>query len=573
MNRLVRMQAVLWLALAALLIRLADLQLVRGSHYLQLAEQNRLRLVPEQASRGLIRDRHGRLLASNRTMFRVAIVPQELEQYHALLAHVGALIRRRPEDLKREYDLSRSLAFVPAIIASNVPKEAAIRLEEERWRFPGLLVKPETVRAYPLRFHAAHLLGHLSRPTEEELPLLKQYGVRPQHLIGRLGLERLLDPDLRGRPGGVMVEVDHRARQVRVLGRKEPSAGSPASLTIDSPLQSLIEQAFGAQAGAAVVLSPETGEVLAMVSVPSFDPGAFVSGGSDNVERYLNDPAAPLMNRATVGYQPGSIVKLVTAAAGLEAKLITPSTRIVCPGSLTLGDRTFHCWNRDGHGPVTLREAIMQSCNVYFMQLGRRLGAARLRHALEQAGFGRRTGWPLEEQVGHLPSRRLTEGEVALLAIGQGEILLTPLQAAVMAAVFASRGRVVEPWVVRQIGERPAPRRSASPRLAGWAERTLDVVRAGMDAVVRDPNGTGRLAYSPQVAIAGKTGTAQTHLAGRTHGWFVGFCPQQQPVAALAVVAEYGGAGGDLPAAIAKTACEYLAAAAAPVPGEPERAP
>jgi penicillin-binding protein 2 len=529
-----------------------------------LAEQNRLRLVPEQAPRGLVVDREGRIMASNQTVLRVALVPQELKDADEVLTLVSRIVQRPPESLQREFSRERSLAFIPATIVSRVPKEVALRLEEERWRLPGLLVKPETIRHYPLGSSASQLLGYLSEPTEEELPILKQYGVRPKHLVGRMGLERALDHALLGRPGGLLVEVNNRGRQVRVIGRRVPQPGVDVVLTLDAQLQSLIELAFGSQAGAAVVLDPSTGEVLAMVSRPGFAPESFVAADGPAIRRLLNDPGSPLMNRATVGYQPGSTVKLITASAALEANVISPATPIVCPGSLTIGDRTFHCWNRDGHGALALREAILQSCNVYFMQIGRRLGIARLRAAMEQAGFSRRTGWSLEEQPGRLPQRRLTEGEVALCAIGQGEFLVTPLQAAVAAAAFANGGWLLEPWVVSSVGGQPMGHRRAAGRL-GWSEATLETVRAGMRAVVSDVRGTGHRASSLRVSLAGKTGTAQTQVPGAPHGWFLGYCPADHPRAAFAIVAEHGGSGGDLPADIGRAICEYLAA---PQPAE-----
>jgi penicillin-binding protein 2 len=560
MNRLVRLQWLVSVALGLLVLRLVHLQVIRGGYYRTLAEQNRLRLVPEQAPRGLIVDRRGRLLASNQTVFRVALVPQELENFPRVLSRVSTLVHRAPEVLRKEYAHERSLAFIPATIVSRVPKDVAIRLEEERWQLPGLLVKPETVRHYPGGTRAAHLLGHLSQPTAEELPALKPYGIHPQHLVGRLGLERLLDQELRGRSGGLMVEVDHRARQVRVLGQRPAAPGERIELTVDAQLQSLLEQAFGEQAGAAVALDPSTGEILAMVSRPAFSPEAFTLLDSAAILGSLNDPASPMLNRAAVGrYQPGSIVKLAIAAAALHAGVITPSTVLECPGALTIGDRTIHCWNRDGHGPMNLHEALMQSCNVYFMKVGLQLGAARLLEAMKEMGFSRRTGWPLEEEAGHLPTRRLMKGDVALLSIGQGEIEVTVLQSAVMAAVFANGGTVVQPWVIRRIGERqippPPPRRRVT-----WSSQAIETVRIGMQAVVNDPDGTGMRAKSPLVTIAGKTGTAQTHVEGQTHGWFVGFCPLEHPRVALAIVAEHGGAGGDLPAEIARTVCEYVVA-------------
>ena len=499
-------------------------------------------------------------MASSQTVFRVAIIPQEVEDLRSLLGRLSPLVRQPVGLLEREFKRERSLAFIPTTIVRYVPKDIALRLEEARFWLPGMLVKPETMRHYPLGEHAAHVLGYLSQPTAEELPLLKQYGVRAKELVGRSGLERLLDQDLRGHSGGVMVEVNNRARQVRVLGDRPSTAGARVTLTIDAPLQSLIEEAFGAQPGAAVVLDPQTGEVLAMVSRPGFTPEVFAIGAPDAVQRFLDDPRAPLMNRATIGvYQPGSITKLIVAAAALEHHVITPETTITCQGSVTIGDRTFHCWNRDGHGPVSLTEAIMHSCNMYFMQVGRWLGAGRLRAALGTAGLGRRTGWPLEEQTGHLPQRRLTEGEVALLAIGQGEILVTVLQEAVVAGAFANGGWLVEPWVIREVGERKAVPHG-SRRSAGWSQQTIEAVVEGMRAVVRQPAGTGHRAYTPAVSIAGKTGTAQTHVPDRPHGWFMGFCPVEQPRVAMAIVTEHGGSGGDLPTEIARAICEYVSA-------------
>ncbi len=561
MSRIVRLQWLCVLALSVLLLRLVHLQVIRGAYYRQLADQNRLRLVPEQAPRGMIVDRRGHILASNQTLFRVALVPQDVEDLPSILSHVSALVHRSVEHLTRSFKKARGLPFVPATIVPRISKDTALSLEEEQWRFPGLLVRSETIRHYPAGMSAAHLLGYLSQPTEDEWPVLKSYGIRSTQLVGRMGLERLLDDVLRGRSGGVMVEVDHQGREVRLIGQRPSEEGTKVVLTIDVQLQSLIEQVFGAQPGAAVVLDPHTGEVLAMVSVPTFDPEAFVTSDGPAVGQLLSDPLSPLMNRAAVGvYQPGSIMKLITAGAALEQNVITPQTTIVCQGSIRIGDRVFHCWNHDGHGPLNLREALMQSCNVYFMHVGMRLGASRLLAAMEKMGLSHRTGWLLEEQAGHLPRRRLSEGEVAMLAIGQGEVLVTVLQAAVMAATFANEGWLVEPWVVSSIGDHhPVVPRATRHRL-GWSQETLEAVRAGMTAVVQDPDGTGRRAFSAVVSIAGKTGTAQTHIPGQSHGWFVGFCPIDHPRVAMAIVSEHGGSGGDLPAEIAKTVCEYISA-------------
>lgn len=578
-TRLIILRRFVLVGLGILVLRLGYLQLWQGQTYRQLAEKNRLRLIPQSAPRGLILDRAGRRLATSRTVFRVAAVPQDLpadapraprgarragvlqEETHersSVFARLGSLVNLPAPALEEQFNTARTLPFLPATLVSRIPKTVALRIEEERVHLPGILVESVVTRHYPLGSVAAHLLGYVGKPSAEAFPVLKQYGVRPQDLVGRAALEQELDAYLRGRAGGSLIEVNHRGRQVRVLGYREPIPGEPVVLTIDAHLQALIEQQFGQQPGACVVLQPKTGEVLAMVSIPSFEPEAFATQDQPTIQHLLGDPNAPLMNRATLGvYLPGSIAKLVTAMTALEHQVITPTTPLECRGQLVLGDRAFHCWNRDGHGVLTLRDALTVSCNVYFMQVGRRVGLERLRAGLSSVGFGRPTGWRLQEQPGFLPGdRRLSEGEVALLSIGQGGILVTPLQVAIMVSAIANQGWLVEPWVVKTVGEHSMVHSHLVP--LGWSAKSLAEVQRGMLAVVNDPQGTGIRAHSEHVRIAGKTGTAQTHLPGRSHGWFVGFCPAENPIAAMAIVAEYGGSGGEVPATIGKAICEYL---------------
>jgi len=556
--RIILVRRLFLIGLGILVLRLVLLQLVHGATYRRLAEQNRLRLVPEPAPRGLILDRAGRRLATNRTVFRVAVVPQELED-RTLFGRLGPLVNRPSGELERRFNEHKTLPFLPATVVSHVPKPVALRIEEERVHLPGVLVEPIITRQYPLGSVAAQLLGYVGQPSPEGFSTLKHYGVRPQDLVGRAGIEQELDAYLRGRSGGSLVEVDHRARQIRMVGYRQPVPGEPVGLTIDAALSALIEHQFGQAPGACVVLRPQTGELLAMVSIPGFEPEVFATQDHVSLRKLLADPQAPFMNRATHGtYLPGSTVKLVTTMTALEHRLITPATTFECPGYLTIGNRRFHCWNRDGHGPVALREALMVSCNVYFMQVGRQLGLAKLRAGFTSVGFGRRTGWPFEEESGWLPGgRRFSEGEVALLAIGQSEILVTPLQAAVMVSAIANGGWVVEPWVVKTIGKHAVARSHLFP--LGWSAESLAVVREGMEAAVNEPQGTGIRAHSTKVRIAGKTGTAQTHIPGRPHGWFLGFCPAKDPAAAIAIVTEHGGSGGELPATIAKAICESIA--------------
>ncbi len=577
-DRLVWFRRALVAALACLVLRLIGLQLWQGSRYRDLADRNRLRVVPEAAPRGQIVDRHSRLLATTRSVFFVAAIPQEFasesrwrwhESPHAtaaasraaVFAQLSRLVGKPAEELERRFRSQRTLPFVPATLVPEIPKLQALEVAEAHTELPGIVVDAAPVRDYPLGRAAAHVIGYVGQPTEEAFPVLKQYGVRPTDAVGRSGIEQEFEAYLRGRSGGSVIEVDHRARQVRVMGRREPAAGQTVVLTVDAKLCSLIADQFGGRPGAAVVMRPMTGEVVALVSVPDFDPGIFVRQDRRELQQVLTDPESPLLDRATMGqYMPGSIIKLLTAAVALQHRIITPATPLPCVGFVLIGGRRFHCWNRDGHGSVTLRDALTVSCNSYFLEVGRRVGLERLRAGFQHAGLGRRTNWVLGDEPGYLPppGRWFSEGEAALLAIGQGEILLTPLQAAVAVSAIANGGWILQPWVVKRIGDHVVER-SVGYSLE-WPRDTLDVLREGMLAVVNGPKGTGIQAHSDQVRIAGKTGTAQTHIPGRPNGWFVGFCPADHPLVALAVVAEHGGSGGELPSFIAKTVCEYVAA-------------
>jgi len=396
------------IAIGILVIRLVHLQLIHGAKYRRLAESNRVRLMPEQAPRGLIVDRRGRVLASNRTIFRLAVIPQEVEDMESIFIYVSQIVGIPTEDIKQTLRRDRGVAFAPANLVKSIPKPIALRIAEEQWRFPGLLVNQDTIRRYPMGSATSHVLGYLSQPTPNEVPRLKYYGVEPKHLIGRAGIEKQLDSALRGRPGGHMVEVNNRGRQVRVLGEKPALSGERVVLTIDAQLQSLIEESLGKQPGAGVVIDPNTGDILAMVSVPGFDPEVFVTQDSYSIRKILRDKRSPLMNRATQGlYQPGSTAKIVVAVAALAEGIISPETTVICNGAVQIGDRKFHCWNRDGHGPMKLIDAIRESCNVYFMRVARWLGADRLNSAFKEVGFGRRSGFPLIENGGHLPQRHL----------------------------------------------------------------------------------------------------------------------------------------------------------------------
>lgn len=560
MSRYEQLRWMVFLLLAVVVARLGYLQIFQAGHYRALSDRNRIRYVPEPAPRGLIYDRKGRVIASNQTLFQAAIVPQESDDLDYLLNQVGMVLGESFETLRKRFRRNRGYSFVSAPVTRHLDKDKALALEEERWRLPGLIVQPVIARRYPFGKEVSHVLGYLSKPKPGEVERLKAYGVLPQYMVGRTGIEQLYDSILRGSPGDQVVEVNHRGHRQRILRERKAVPGRSIKLTVDASLQSLIATIFQDHPGACVVLDPRTGEVLAMVSNPSFDPEAFAVSDSEKIRGYLADENLPLLNRATYGvYPPGSIAKIIVASAALEEGMITKHTKINCEGHMRIGDRIIHCWYRDGHGYLELVEAIRYSCNVYFMRVGCWLGLEKLLSVYTRVGFSQATGWPLGERVGSLPTRRLSQGEVAMLSIGQGPIDVTPLQVAMMISMFANNGWIIQPWIVQEIDGKPITKQANRYRI-GWDQEIFRTIREGLKGVVNDFEGTGHRAFTEEVEIAGKTGTAQTHKPNLNHGWFAGFCPADEPRAAFAIVAEYGGSGGDLPAQVGRAVCEYISA-------------
>lgn len=556
-----------------MVLNLARLQVVRGPAYQRLAEQNHLRLVPSSAPRGRILDRTGLALADNRAALQVVIVPQETNRLDATLAELGRLLDRPPESLRRAYQAGRTLPFAPVVVAADVPRETAMVIEERRQQLPGVFIQPQALRTYPEGAAAAHLVGYIGDIDARELESLEEYGYRRRDEVGKAGLERQYDAYLRGEPGGAMVEVDHRGRFVRLRGVREAAPGRDIHLTINAWLQRQASQLLGQARGACVILDPRSGEVLALASAPSFDPNVFLQNDPAPKRAVLAAEGSPMLQRAAAAFTPGSIFKIVTAVAALESGHITPATSVVCRGALTLGRDAMGCWKKDGHGPEDLRLALTHSCNVYFGQAGLWTGPALLHAWATDFGLGRPTGIELPgEQAGNVPGpawwsgRRWFAGDTAHLAIGQGGLLITPLQIAVMLAAVANGGWIVRPHVVASIGDV----RVAAPALRSLpvAPQTWAVIREGLADVINAPDGTGRHARSMRIRIAGKTGTAQTSLPGRPHGWFAGYAPADDPQLVVVVVLEYGGSGGERPSDIARQLFEAWAVTHEKAPGQ-----
>jgi len=565
------------LGFLTLLAGTVRLQLVKHEEYRQLAEQNRVRLEVVRAPRGRIFDRKGRLLADNAPAFSIVYRPPELgtsvpdslpEAEAAALSRILSL--PRPElnaIMKRAVRSGVSTPF-----RQDVDPLLVSQVEELHTDLPNVEVVVSPRRQYPLGTVAAHLLGYAGEINDQELEDKEDEGYRSGDLIGRSGLERSYEDALRGKDGHQYVIVNAFGRRMGSLADVPPVAPRPGEdlkLALDLEVQQALETAMvGVARGAAVAIDPNTGGVLAMVSRPSFDPNEFARGITRaRWQEYTEDRAFPLLNRAIQSaYPPGSTYKVVTSLAGLEEQAIDPSTHmpVSCGGGYTFGNRFYKCWNHKGHGSLALTAALAQSCDVYYYQLGLRLGVDKLATWAQKIGLGAKTGIDLpQERSGLIPTSayfdrhrgagRWTKGVTLNLAIGQGEDLVTPLQLAMIAATVASRGRVARPHVVEEIVD-PASGAgrgvSPPPKVAlHLPTETWDALATAMEQVVAA--GTGGAAKVPGVRVGGKTGTAQTSN-GNDHALFICYAPIEAPTIAIAVVVENGGHGGSTAAPIAQ---------------------
>jgi len=551
-----------------LFISMAHIQLLKSDAYRKLAEKNILRVVPIEAPRGKIFDRKNRVLVSNRLSLDVALIYHEIigseEQCIDLLSAVLGVSKK---EVVGRLEKSRKMPYVPVVIFEDVDKEKAIVLEQESFALKGIVIESKAERDYPFGSVGAHLIGYLGEVNRKEVERLKPYGYRLKDWVGRSGLEAYYNDYLMGKGGGLLTEVDNRGRQVQVLGLKEPSGGKDLYLTIDIAIQEQAEKLLEGVKGAIVVMNATNGEVLALASRPSFDPTVFIASDSSRSRvKLLHDTTHPLINRAITGtYPPGSVFKVVVATAGLETKRISETDSFVCTGAYALGRSLFHCWRSEGHGSQNLLEGMKNSCNVYFYSIGRRLGVDRIEQYANRFGFGRPTGIDIPEEAPGLVPGRLWkmiaqktpwyEGETINYAIGQGYLLVTPLQITRMIAVIANDGYLVRPFLVRRIDSTDCSRVTATS--LGFSPRTLRTLRQSLVNVVNAEGGTGRAARLDDVVVAGKTGTAQ-NPDKTPHSWFCGFAPADKPKISLTVFVEHGGKGGIIAAKLARSLFETI---------------
>jgi penicillin-binding protein 2 len=576
-------------ALAVFGLRLFQLQMVEGEQHLRRSLRNSIRTERLTAPRGEILDRDGRVLASTRPAFHVEVMPSELRDPPRTLSVLAALLDETTDQVRVRFGEPKGRArFQSVRMAADLDWGHLARIESHRHALPGVLTEVMPYRTYPHGALAAHLLGTLGEVRADQLESERFEGYRAGDVVGQSGVEALLEAHLRGKAGGRNVVVDVSGREVEVLDRVESRPGGRAVLALDLDLQLAAEQALAAAAppdepvsGAVVALDPRSGGVLALVSLPSFDPNAFAGRVDRATWTALNrDPMKPLQDRAVAGqYPPGSTYKAFVAAAALEEKLRVPSTSVFCPGAFAFGNRSYRCWKAGGHGSVALLKSLMQSCDVYYYRAGLDLGIDRLARYAKAFGFASETGIGLDgEQPGLIPTsewkqRRFGEpwmaGETVSASIGQGYNLVTPLQLAVGYAAVANGGDVLRPQLVLELIDpagqvtRPQPERIG--RVPVSAEN-LALVREGLHAVVDAPGGTGRRAQVPGLAVAGKTGTAQVVRLEKTqgrkglaiprpyrdHAWFASFAPADAPEIVVVVLVEHGGGGGANAAPIAQ---------------------
>lgn len=579
------------LAFGIFAVRLFQLQILQGEELEGIAQGNAVRLVRLEAPRGEILDREGRVLAATRPAFGVSVMPSDLRSPDRTTAALGMLLDTESEALSERIGSPRGRRrFQPVRLAADLPFDHWGRVESHRFELPGVLTDVRPRRHYVEGELAAHLLGTIGEISADQLRTADHAGYRAGEVIGQSGIERLLESHLRGRAGGRNVVVDVAGRVVGdPLDEREPAPGGTVTLTIDLDLQRAAEEGFEPEVlgepgkrGALVALDPRTGDVLALVSKPSFDPNAFAGGiDAENWKALATDEWRPLQNRAVAGqYPPGSIYKPIVAVAALADGVVTPRDRFFCPGHFRLGRRVYRCWRRGGHGDVDLRDALKRSCDVYFYQVGLQLGVDRIADFARAFQLGRRTGFPFgDEKPGLVPTRRWKErrfsepwqkGETVSASIGQGFSLVTPMQMAVAYAAIANGGVILEPRVilerVSRDGEVVAAGNPTVRDRLPVAPEYLKVVRDALESAVAEPHGTGGMARIRGVRVAGKTGTAQVvrlkyteHLEQdeipirhRDHAWFVGFAPADAAEIVVVVLVEHGGHGGAAAAPIAR---------------------
>jgi penicillin-binding protein 2 len=565
-----------------LALRLWDLQVIRGEQMAALSENNRIRLRRVAATRGRVVDRNGKVLIDSQASFDAVLVPEDARDLSSTVELLAHFLHQSAGETQAILDRAAGRPpFQEILVKRNLEFDEVAALETHQLELPGVSLRITPSRSYPYGPMLAHVLGYVGEATQDELDRDRRY--RPGDIVGKAGLEKAWEPYLRGVHGGQQVEVDALGRELRVLDEEDALPGDTLILSIDLDLQQAAEAALGDEAGAVVALDPRNGDVLAMVSRPAFDPNEFTGGIKPERWRELTQHERhPLTARATQGqYPPGSTFKIIMATAALEEGIVNPFTRIHCSGHLPFGNHDFRCWKKGGHGSMNVHDALVNSCDVFFYQVGQRLGIDTIARYARDFGLGAPSEIGLGgERAGLIPDSAWKKkvfkqpwfaGETLSVAIGQGYVTATPLQMAEAAATVAT-GRRYKPRVVQRV-----------EAIDGTVLQTVDAqlvmslpVRATALKQVQEAladvvaHGTGKKASLPDVAVAGKTGTSQVVTLGkeripaaklkwnqRDHAWFVAYAPVDDPTIAIATLVEHAqGGGGAVAAPITKRILE-----------------
>jgi penicillin-binding protein 2 len=582
-----RFRVLFWLVLIAvslIVVRLWYLQVIQGQELRVRSENNRVRLREIKALRGIILDSRGVVLVDNRPSFDVIIYPEDAKNVRGVIETLEGLYGKQQLDLSEDYSqlLEAKRPLMTYRLDRNISREKLALVETHALELPGVIIDVMPVREYFFGESMAHVIGYTGEVSRSDLEREGSDVLKSGDIVGKYGIERYLDPKIRGKNGGEQIEVNVVGKKIRTLGRVEPTIGYRVVLTLDSVLQRTAWNALEGKAGSVIAINPRDGSILAMVSKPGFDPNLFNRGITpENWEKLTRSPLHPMENKAISGqYPPGSTYKLIVAAAGLEEGIITPETSFNCPGTFEMGTRTFRCWKKGGHGRVSLHRALVESCDVYFYNVGRLLGVDRIAEYAHKFGLGTKTGVTLlGEKAGLVPTSdwKLARfgvpwqpGETISIAIGQGFNTLTPLQLLNAYCATANRGVVYTPRVIQRIETEDGQIVQEFPP---EPKAAVDVSRENFELIVQalwgvcnEPGGTGHALRRKEADVCGKTGTAQViglpegtdarqvvfPYEYRDHALFVCFAPKDNPEIAVVVVVEHGGHGATAAAPVAR---------------------
>ncbi|MSO65314.1 MAG: penicillin-binding protein 2 [Alphaproteobacteria bacterium] len=572
--------------LTALVGRMYQLQVLESEQYTVLAEENRINLRLLPPPRGRVLDRFGTELAANQQNYRVVLIAEQTGSVERTLEALGRIVPLGDyERSKILREAGRRRSFIPITVMENLSWDQFAAVNVNSPHLPGLHPEIGESRSYPRSQSTSHLIGYVAAPSEDDLngdPVLQLPGFR----VGKSGIERVHENTLRGRAGVSRVEVNAVGRVIRELSRRDGQPGGDVYVTIDAELQEFATKRLGEEAGSVVVVDVSTGDVLTLTSTPTYDPHVFNVGLTQRMWQNMQaDQRTPLVNKAIAGqYPPGSTFKLVVSLAALESGMMTRDHVVSCPGHFDLGNARFHCWKKHGHGPLNMLQALEHSCDVYFYNVARRIGIERIGEMATRLGLGRATGIDLPaERKGLIPTREWKKaafgeawqpGETVITGIGQGYVLATPLQLAVMVARLANGGLAVTPRLSLPRGGAvdDADRAAEVPPSIGVSRSSLALVLDGMYRVSNSPSGTAFRARNPdkEFLIGGKTGTSQVRRITRQeratkiiknedlpweerdHALFVAYAPVQEPRYAISVVIEHGGSGSAMAAPVAR---------------------